>query len=169
MPRIAAAIAPMVIGQKYFFTIALARSWKKYSSVAIIAKRPVRKMADTAKNKNIGYPINPNHIASNLYGIGVTAVRTIISIPYLLNIGLIAVSISSGFENVSINHTPTESYSHRPINYAIAPPTIDPRDAATVMGRARFLFAMIGGVMNTSGGTNRNIDSHIVKKNTNHE
>ena len=66
MPSIAAAIAPMVIGQKYFFTIALARSWKKYSNVAIIAKRPVRNIADTAKNKNIGYPINPNHIANNL-------------------------------------------------------------------------------------------------------
>lgn len=165
----AAAIAPIVIGQKYFFTIAFARSWKKYSSVEIIANRPVRNIADTARNSNIGYPMNPSHIASNLYGIGVTAVRTIINIPYLLNIGLIAVSINSGFENVSINHTPTESYNHRPIIYAIAPPTIDPRDAAIVIGSARFLFAIIGGVMNTSGGTNKNIDSHMVRKNTNHE
>ena len=169
IPRTAAAIAPIVIGQKYFFTIAFARSWKKYSNVEIIANRPVRNMADTAKNSNIGYPMNPSHIASNLYGIGVTAVRTIINIPYLLNIGLIAVSINSGFENVSINHMPTESYNHRPIIYAIAPPTIDPRDAAIVIGRARFLFAIIGGVMNTSGGTNKNIDSHMVRKNTNHE
>ena len=48
-------------------------------------------------------------MASNLYGIGVTAVNTIINIPYFENIGLIAVSINSGFENVSINQMPTES------------------------------------------------------------
>ena len=169
MPKTAAIIAPIVNGQKYLFTIAFARSWKKYSNVANIAKRPVRNIADTAKNINIGYPIKPNHIASNLYGIGVTAVSTIISMPYLLNIGFIAVSINSGFENVSINHTPTESYSHIPIIYAIAPPTIDPRLAATVIGNARFLFAIIGGVINTSGGINKNIDSHTVNKNTIHE
>ena len=169
MPKTAAIIAPIVNGQKYLFTIAFARSWKKYSNVANIAKRPVRNIADTAKNINIGYPIKPNHIASNLYGIGVTAVSTIISMPYLLNIGFIAVSINSGFENVSINHTPTESYSHIPIIYAIAPPTIDPRLAAIVMGNARFLFAIIGGVIKTSGGINKNIDSHIVNKNTIHE
>ena len=80
-----------------------------------------------------------------------------------------AVSINSGLENVSINHTPTESYSHNPIIYAIAPPTIDPSAAAIVMGRARRLFAIIGGVMNTSGGINKNMDSHIVKKKTSHE
>ena len=89
--------------------------------------------------------------------------------PYLPNIGLTVDSINSGFENVSINHTPTESYSHMPIMYANAPPTIEPNAAATVIGRARFLFAMMGGVMKTSGGMNRNIDSHIVSKNTTHE
>ena len=108
-------------------------------------------------------------MASNLYGIGVTAVRTIIMMPYLLNIGLIVDSINSGLENVSINHVPTESYSHRPIMYAIAPPTMDPSDAATVIGTARFLFAMMGGVIKTSGGMNKNMDSHIVNKNTIHE
>ena len=159
----------MVNGQKYLFTIAFARSWKKYSNVAMVAKRPVRNIADTAKNKIIGYPIKPNHIASNLYGIGVTAVSTIINMPYLENIGFIVDSINSGFENVSINHTPTESYSHMPIIYAMAPPTIDPSDAATVIGRARRLFAMMGGVMKTSGGINKNIDSHTVNKNTIHE
>lgn len=112
--------------------------------------------------------MNPNQIASNLYGIGVTAVSTIINMPYRENIGLIAVSINSGFENVVISHTPTESYSHAPIIYAIAPPTIEPNAAATVMGRARFLFAIIGGVIKTSGGTNKNIDSQIVSKNTIH-
>lgn len=162
-------MAPIVNGQKYFLTIALARSWKKYSSVAIIAKRPVRNIADTAKNNKIGYPIKPSQIASNLYGIGVTAVNTMINMPYFVNIGLIAVSINSGLENVSINHMPTESYNHKPIIYAIAPPTIEPNEAATVIGNARFLFAIIGGVIKTSGGINRNIDSHIVNKNTIHE
>lgn len=112
--------------------------------------------------------MNPNQIASNLYGIGVTAVSTIINMPYRENIGLIAVSINSGFENVVISHMPTESYSHAPIIYAIAPPTIEPNAAANVMGRARFLFAIIGGVIKTSGGTNRNMDSQIVRKNTIH-
>lgn len=88
--------------------------------------------------------------------------------PYLENIGFMAVSINSGFEKVFINQTPTESYNHAPIKYANAPPTIEPNAAATVMGRARFLFAMMGGVIKTSGGTNRNIDSHIVRKNTIH-
>ena len=162
-------MAPIVNGQKYFLTIALARSWKKYSSVAIMAKRPVRNIADTPKNKRIGYPIKPNQIASNLYGIGVTAVSTIINMPYFENIGLIVLSIRAGFENVSINHIPTESYSHIPIIYANAPPTIEPKLAAMVIGNARRLFAIIGGVIKTSGGINRNIDSHIVNKNTTHE
>ena len=135
----------------------------------MIAKRPVRNIADTPKNTNIGYPIKPNHIASNLYGIGVTAVRTMINIPYFVNIGLIAVSINSGFENVSISQIPTESYSHMPIMYAIAPPTNEPNAAATVIGRARFLDATIAGVIKTSGGMNKNMDSQIVKKNTIHE
>ena len=135
----------------------------------IIAKRPVRNIADTPKNNNIGYPIKPNQIASNLYGIGVTAVKTIINIPYFVNIGLIAVSINSGFENVSINQMPTESYSHIPIKYANAPPTNDPSDAATVIGIARFFDATMAGVMNTSGGINKNMDSQIVRKNTIHE
>lgn len=169
MPRPAAMIAPIVNGQKYFFTIALARSWNKYKSVAIIAKRPVRNIADTPKNIQIGYPIKPSQIASNLYGIGVTAVRTIINIPYFVNIGLIAVSINSGFENVFISHMPTESYSHAPIIYAMAPPTSEPNAAAMVIGRARFLFAIMGGVMKTSGGINKKMDSQIVSKNTSHE
>lgn len=112
--------------------------------------------------------MNPNQIASNLYGIGVTAVSTIINMPYRENIGLIAVSINSGFENVVISHMPTESYSHAPIIYAIAPPTIEPNAAANVIGSARRLFAIIGGVIKTSGGTNRNTDSQIVRKNTIH-
>lgn len=68
-----------------------------------------------------------------------------------------------------ISHRPTESHNQAPIIYAIAPPTIDPNDAAIVIGTARFLFAIIGGVINTSGGINRNIDSHIVRINTIHE
>ena len=135
----------------------------------MIAKRPVRNIADTAKNNHSGYPIKPSHIANSLYGIGVTAVNTIINMPYWLNIGLIVVSINSGFENVLIIHMPTESYSHIPIMYAIAPPTIEPNAAAMVIGMARFLFAIIGGVIKTSGGMNKNIDSHIVNKNTIHE
>ena len=135
----------------------------------MIAKRPVRNIADTPRNNNIGYPIKPNHIANNLYGIGVTAVKTMINIPYFVNIGLIAVSINSGLENVSINHIPTESYSHIPIKYAIAPPTSDPSDAAIVIGNARFFDATMAGVIKTSGGINKNIDSQIVRKNTIHE
>ena len=110
--------------------------------------------------------MKPSHNANSLYGIGVTAVKTIIKIPYLLNIGFIAFSINSGLENVFINHKPTESHSHAPIMYAIAPPTIDPNAVAIVIGTARFLFAMIGGVINTSGGMNKNIDSQIVNINT---
>jgi len=56
-----------------------------------------------------------------------------------------------------------------PIIYAIAPPTIDPNDAAIVIGTARFLSAIIGGVIKTSGGTNKNIDSHMVSMKTIHE
>lgn len=113
--------------------------------------------------------MNPNHNASNLYGIGVTAVKTIIKIPYLVNIGLMAFSINSGLEKVFINHIPTESHNHAPIIYAIAPPTMEPRDAAIVIGTARFLFAIIGGVIKTSGGTNKNIDSKMVSIKTIHE
>ena len=108
-------------------------------------------------------------MANNLYGIGVTAVSTIISMPYLLNIGFIAVSINSGFVNVFTIHTPNESHNHAPIIYANIPPTIDPNDVAIVIGRARRLFAIIGGVINTSGGINKNIDSQIVNINTIHE
>lgn len=77
-----------------------------------------------------------------------------------------AVSINSGLENVFINHKPTESHNHAPIMYAIAPPTMEPNAAAIVIGTARFLFAIIGGVINTSGGINKNIDSQTVKINT---
>ena len=52
--------------------------------------------------------------------------------------------------------------------YAIAPPTKEPIAAAVTIGNARFLSATIAGVMNTSGGIKRNIDSHIVMKNTTH-
>ena len=83
--------------------------------------------------------------------------------------GMIFASINSGFEKVSINHLPTDSYSQNPIMYANAPPTIEPSDAAIVMGKARFLFAIIGGVIKTSGGINKNIDSQMVRKNTIHE
>lgn len=147
----------------------LARSWKQYNNAPIIAKRPVLNTADTPKNISIGYPIKPNHIANNLYGIGVTAVKIMINIPYFVNIGLIAVSINSGFENVSISQIPTESYNHIPIKYASAPPTSDPSAAATVIGRARFLDATIAGVIKTSGGMNKNMDSQMVRKNTIHE
>lgn len=53
------------------------------------------------------------------------------------------------------------------MQYAIMPPTIDPNVAAKTTGNARFLFAIIGGVIKTSGGIKRNIDSHTVIKNTN--
>lgn len=80
--------------------------------------------------------------------------------------GFIAVSINSGFEKVLINQIPSESHSHAPIIYAIAPPTSEPKDVATAIGMARFLLAIIGGVINTSGGINRNIDSNTVNMNT---
>lgn len=67
------------------------------------------------------------------------------------------------------SHMPTESNSHIPIIYAIAPPMIDPSVAAIVIGTARCRFAIIGGVMNTSGGTNKNTDSHTVNIKTTHE
>ena len=169
MPRPAAIIAPSVNGQKYFFTIALARSWNCHNKYPTIANRADRNRADTPKNIHIGNPIKPNQIANNLYGIGVTAVRTIIRTPYFVNIGRTVDSINSGFENVIISHVPTESYSHAPIRYAIAPPTIDPNIAATTIGTARRLFAIMGGVIKTSGGMNKNIDSHTVKINTIHE
>jgi len=53
--------------------------------------------------------------------------------------------------------------------YAIAPPTIEPNVAAIVIGTARRRFAIMGGAMNTSGGTNKNTDSHMVNMNTTHE
>lgn len=43
---------------------------------------------------------------------------------------------------------------------------IEPSAAAKVIETARFLLAMIAGVMNTSGGINKNMDSHTVIKNT---
>lgn len=69
----------------------------------------------------------------------------------------------------SISHIPTVSNSHSPIRYVIRPPTIDPNAAANTIGRARFLSEIIAGVIKTSGGINKNIDSHIVIKNTTHE
>lgn len=53
--------------------------------------------------------------------------------------------------------------------YAAAPPTSDPSAAAMVIGNARFLSAMMGGVIKTSGGMNRNIDSQNVRKKTTQE
>ena len=52
--------------------------------------------------------------------------------------------------------------------YAIAPPIIEPIDVAIVIGNARFLSETIAGVMNTSGGIKRNIDSNIVITKTTH-
>jgi hypothetical protein len=60
------------------------------------------------------------------------------------------------------------SNNQYPIIYAIAPPTIEPIVAAKVIGNARFLSATIAGVIKTSGGIKRNIDSHTVIKNTTH-
>ena len=52
--------------------------------------------------------------------------------------------------------------------YEIAPPTIDPSVVAITIGNARLRFAIIAVVMKTSGGTNKNMDSHTVIKNTIH-
>ena len=160
--------APTVNCQKYFFTIAFARSWNRHSKKPTIAKRPVLKIADTPKNSSAEKPIKPAHIAISLYGIGVTAVIKMIKIPCLINI-LCANSNFSMVAKFSISHTPTVSNSQSPIIYAIAPPTTEPKAAAVTVGIARFLFAIIGGVIKTSGGTNKNTDSHTVIKNTNHE
>ena len=80
MPSPAAIIANMVSGQKYFFTMVFACSWKRHSNAATMAKRAVRNTADTPKNNAAGNPMNPAHIAISLYGIGVNAVRTIINL-----------------------------------------------------------------------------------------
>ena len=163
----AISIAPIVSGQKNRFTIAFARSWNRHNKYATIAKRPVRNTADSPKNNNAGKPINPAQIAINLYGTGVTAVKKIINTPCLIN-RLCANSNFSMLAKFSIIHMPTESNSHMPIAYAIAPPTIEPNVAAKKTGTARFLFAIIGGVIKTSGGINRNIDSNTVIMKTIH-
>ena len=159
--------AAAVRGQKNFFTIAFARSWNRHSRYPTIANRPVRNMADNPKNKTAGNPIKPAHIAINLYGTGVTAVKKIINTPCLIN-KLCAISNFSMLAKFSINQIPTESNNHNPMQYAIMPPTIDPNVAAKTTGTARRLFAIIGGVIKTSGGINKNIDSQTVIKNTNH-
>ena len=111
--------------------------------------------------------MNPAHIAISLYGTGVTAVKKIMKIPCLIN-KLWASSNFSILAKLLIIQTPTESNSHIPMQYAIIPPTIDPNDAAKTTGMARRLFAIIGGVIKTSGGMNRNIDSHTVRMKTTH-
>lgn len=161
-------IAPSVNGQKYFFIIAFAWSWNFHSNAATIAKRPVRNMAVTPINSHIGNPIKPAHMDIILYGIGVTAVKNSMNTPWRMNNSW-AVWNCSGLETLFISQTPTESNSHIPIMYAIAPPIIEPSVAAIVIGTARRRFAMMGGAMNTSGGTNKNIDSHTVNMNTTHE
>ena len=93
------------------------------------------------------------------------AVPIIINTPYLVN----KFFVNSNFSilaTCSINHIPTVSNNHKPIIYAIAPPTNDPNAAAIVTGSARFLFATIAGVIKTSGGMNKNIDSNTVITNT---
>lgn len=165
MPKPAMIIAAAVRGQKNFFTISFARSWNRHSRYPTIANRPVRNTADNPKNSTAGNPINPAHIAINLYGTGVTAVKKIMNMPCLIN-KLCAISNFSILAKFSINQTPTESNNHNPMQYAIMPPTIEPNVAAITTGTARFLLAIIGGVIKTSGGINKNIDSQTVIKNT---
>lgn len=168
IPRPAHKIAATVIHQKYFFMILFAASRNRQSRAATAAKRAVRNIADTPKNKKAGNPMNPAHIAINLYGTGVNAVIKIINRPCFTN-KLCAISNFSIVAKFWTSHTPIESNSQNPIMYAIAPPTRLPNAAAIVIGTARRRFAMIGGVIKTSGGTNKNIDSHTVKINTIHE
>ena len=111
--------------------------------------------------------MNPAHIAISLYGTGVTAVKNMINMPCFIN-KLCASSNFSMLAKLLISQIPTESKSHMPMQYAIIPPTIDPSDAAKTTGTARRLFAMIGGVIKTSGGMNKNIDSHTVRMKTAH-
>lgn len=166
MPSPANNIAPIVICQKYFFTIVFACSWNRHNKYPTIAKRPVLNIADVPKNSTAGNPIKPAHNAINLYGIGVTAVNTMMNTPCFKNI-CCAISNFSTDAKFSISHIPTVSNNHNPIIYAIAPPTIEPIDADKTVGMVRFLFAIIGGVMKTSGGINKNMDSQTVIKNTN--
>ena len=167
IPIPAMMMAPMVSGQKNFFTIAFARSWNRQSRYPTIANRLVRNIADRPRYIIAGYPINPAQMVSNLYGTGVIAPRNMMNTPCSMN-KLCASSNFSMLAKLLISHTPTESNSHIPIQYAIIPPTIDPSDAAKTTGTARFLFAIIGGVMKTSGGINKNTDSHTVKMKTTH-
>ncbi len=117
-----------------------ARSWNRQSKYPIIAKRPVLNIADNPRNKTAGKPIKPAHIAINLYGTGVTAVINIMNTPCVINI-CCANSNFSIVAKLFINHIPTESNNHNPIQYAIIPPTKDPSAAAITTGIARFLFA----------------------------
>lgn len=165
MPRPAAIIAATVNCQKYFFTIIFAVSLKRHNNAATMPNRAVRNMPDTIKNNHSGNPKNPAHSAINLYGIGVTADRAMIMTPCCRNISL-AISNFSVVAKFWTSHTPTESNKYIPITYVIAPPINDPNAAATAIGNARRLFETIGGVINTSGGTNKNIDSHTVSTNT---
>jgi len=167
MPAPAARMAATVIQPKYFFAIMFAMSRNRHSNAATIANRDVRNIADTPKNSHAGKPINPAHIAINLYGIGVNAVRAIIKIPCVIN-NCCAISNFSILAKFSISHIPTESNKKYPIRYEIAPPTIDPIDAAVAIGTARRRLAMMGGAIKTSGGTNKNIDSHTVNIKTIH-
>ena len=81
MPKIAARIAIIVNGQKYFFTILLAASWNRHNSNPTIINRPVRNIADKPISKPNGKPIKPAVIHISLYGMGVNAVSTIKNIP----------------------------------------------------------------------------------------
>jgi hypothetical protein len=165
IPSPANIMANKVNGQKYFFTSLLACSWNFHNKNPAIANRLVLNNADTPKNKRIGKCKNPAQIATNLYGTGVNAVTNKINMPFLANI-CFANSNLSIVAKLFISQTPTESNNHSPIKYVIAPPINDPNAAEIVTGRARFLSATIGGVMNASGGINKNIDSQTVRKNT---
>ncbi len=97
-----------------------------------------------------------------MYGTGENAESRIIRKPYFANI-VWAVANCEADAKLLIIHIPTESNSHIPIIYEIAPPTIDPKDVAKNTGKARRLSATIGGAMKTSGGMNKNMESNTVR------
>lgn len=165
MPNPAATIAANTSGQKYLRTMMFACSWKRHNKNPKIPNRKVRNTPDTPMNSRAGNPKNPAHSVSNLCGTGVTADRKMIKMPWRANMSCAAANRSVDAK-VSISQTPIESNSHNPIMYVIVVPISDPNAAAMTTGTARFLSATMGGVIKTSGGTNRNIDSHIVRKHT---
>ena len=168
MPNPAATTANRVNGQKYFFTIVFACSWNRHNNAPNMANRSVRNIAVTPINK-IGLNVrNPAHIANNLYGTCVNAAKNMINRPCFAN-NERAISKFSILENVVISHVPIDSNNQNPIIYAIIPPTNDPKDVTMTTGNAFFLFATIVGVINTSGGRNKNIDSQTVSQNITHK